>query len=136
MSTTVFADTSYFLALLSARDALHARALAISEVLTEPVVTSAWVLQELSDALAVPPARSAFLHLVETLQADPHTTVVEPEPVLWRRGLELYRARADRRWSLTDCLSFEIMRERGITRALTSDHGFEQAGFRALLLPE
>lgn len=136
MSTSVFADTSYFLALVSPRDALHARALALSEVLAESVVTSAWVLQEVAGALSAPPARAGFLHLLDTLTADPFTTIVEPDPVLWRRGLELYRARADRRWTLTDCLSFEIMRERGIGRALTSDHGFEQAGFRALLMPE
>jgi predicted nucleic acid-binding protein len=136
MISPLFADTAYYLALVSARDALHARAVALSEVLAEPVVTSAWVIQELADALASPPARSSFLHLLDTLIADPETTIVEPDPALWRRGLLLYRSRADRRWSLTDCLSFEIMRERGITRALTSDHGFEQAGFRALLMPE
>jgi uncharacterized protein len=136
MTTPVFADTSYFLALVSPRDALHARALALGEILAEPVVTSAWVIQELADALAAPPSRSGFLHVLDTLVADPNTTIIEPEKSLWRRGLVLYRARPDRRWTLTDCLSFEIMRERGITRALTSDHCFEQAGFRALLMPE
>jgi uncharacterized protein len=136
MITPVFADTAYYLALVSPRDVLHARAVSLSEVLAEPVVTSAWVIQELADILASPPARSGFLHLLDTLVADPHTTIVEPDPGLWRRGLVLFRARPDRRWSLTDCVSFEVMRERGLSRALTSDPGFEQAGFRALLMPE
>ncbi|MFO0907229.1 MAG: hypothetical protein U0794_02510 [Isosphaeraceae bacterium] len=132
----VFATASYYLALVNPRDPLHVRAVSLSEVLAEPVVTSAWVLQQLADALASPPARAGFLHLLDTLAADPHTTIVEPDPNLWRRGLVLYRARPDRRWSLTDCLTFEIMRERGITRALTGDPCFEQAGFMALLMPE
>ena len=34
-------------------------------------------------------------------------------------------------WVLLD-LSFEVMRQRGLTDALTADHHFEQAGFRAL----
>lgn len=34
---------------------------------------------------------------------------------------------------LTSCISFEIMREPGITDALTADGRFEQAGFRAML---
>ena len=136
MTTPVYADTSYFLALVSSRDALHARAVALCEILAEPVVTSAWVIQELADTLASPPSRAGFLHLLDTLVADPDTTIIEPDESLWRRGLVLYRSRPDRRWTLTDCLSFEIMRERGITRALTSDHCFEQAGFRALLMPE
>ena len=49
------------------------------------------------------------------------------------RGLALYRARPDKAWSLIDCISFMVMTERGITEALTGDHHFEQAGFRAPL---
>ncbi len=40
---------------------------------------------------------------------------------------------ADKEWSLTDCVSFLVMRERGLTEALTADRHFEQAGFVALL---
>jgi predicted nucleic acid-binding protein len=36
-------------------------------------------------------------------------------------------------WSLTDCISFVVMEERGVTEALTSDRHFEQAGFASLL---
>ncbi len=35
----------------------------------------------------------------------------------------------DKDWSLVDCLSFEVMKSRGITYALAFDHHFEQAGF-------
>ena len=45
----------------------------------------------------------------------------------------LYADRLDQRWSVTDCSSFLIMEERGITDALAYDRDFEQAGFRALL---
>lgn len=55
--------------------------------------------------------------------------------MLWRRGLGLYAARPDKAWSLTDCISFVVMTDRGLTEALTGDHHFEQAGFRALLRP-
>jgi hypothetical protein len=48
--------------------------------------------------------------------------------------MQLYGARPDKDWSLTDCISIEVMAERGITDALTGDHHFLQAGFRALLL--
>ena len=39
----------------------------------------------------------------------------------------------DKEWPLTDCVSFVVMKERGITEALTGDRHFEQAGFVALL---
>jgi predicted nucleic acid-binding protein len=49
------------------------------------------------------------------------------------RGLDLYDARPDKEWSLTDCISFIVMQDHGTYEALTGDHHFEQAGFVALL---
>ena len=57
-------------------------------------------------------------------------------PRLFAAGLDLYRNRPDKAWSLTDCISFVVMRERSITEALAYDRHFEQAGFRALLREE
>ena len=48
-------------------------------------------------------------------------------------GLALYKARADKGYSLTDCISFVVMRDRKLGDALTADVHFVQAGFRALL---
>lgn len=56
-----------------------------------------------------------------------------PSRSLFDRGIELYNARDDKDWSLTDCISFVVMEEHGIKEALTGDRHFEQAGFRALL---
>lgn len=43
-------------------------------------------------------------------------------------------SRADKAWSLTDCISFSVMTERRLSDALTADHHFEQAGFRAVFI--
>ena len=48
-------------------------------------------------------------------------------------GMELYASRPDKSWSLTDCISFCVMRELGITDVLTTDRHFSQAGFHVLL---
>jgi predicted nucleic acid-binding protein len=45
----------------------------------------------------------------------------------------MYRRVPDKEWSLTDCASFALMRQRGVSEALAHDHHFEQAGFIALL---
>ena len=133
MSSVVFADTFYYLALINPRDAAHSRALEASRKTFTQVVTSACVIQELADGLAAPPARDGFRRLLSSLEADPNTLLIEPDAALWRRGLELYRSRTDKAWSLTDCISFEIMRQHGIMEALTADRHFEPAGFTAIL---
>lgn len=60
-------------------------------------------------------------------------SIVWSNPETFDAGLLLYTNRRDKGWSLTDCLSFEVMGGRGIREALTGDHHFEQAGFTALL---
>lgn len=56
-----------------------------------------------------------------------------PTADLMDRGIALYADRADKHWSLTDCISFIVMEDRGIRDALTGDHHFRQAGFHSLL---
>jgi uncharacterized protein len=67
------------------------------------------------------------------LRADPETEIVPARGSLFDRGAHLYALRPDKSWPLTDCFSFVVMTERDITEALTGDHHFEQAGFRAML---
>jgi hypothetical protein len=128
----VFADTFFFLALLNNRDEAHAKALEFDATI-RPLVTTAWVLTEVGDALAAPENRRAFLQLLDTLNDSPDARIIEPTPELFERGVALFRQRADKEWSLTDCISFEAMREAAISDALTGDRHFEQAGYHALL---
>lgn len=48
-------------------------------------------------------------------------------------GHVVFRGIQDKHWSMTDCISFNLMKREGMTDALTSDHHFEQPGFRILL---
>jgi len=129
----VFADTYYYLAFLSESDAAHDRAVRLSRDLAGKTVTTAWVLTEVADALAAPPQRFLFLALYERLRSNPNVTIVPPAAATFEQGVELYARRPDKSWSLTDCISFAVMQEYGLSDALTGDHHFEQAGFRALL---
>jgi uncharacterized protein len=129
----LFADTGYYLGLINPRDALHSLAIEQSRSQARPIVTTAWVVQELADGLCAPKLRGTFLRVFEAIQKDEGATIVEFDANLWREGLTLYASRPDKAWSLTDCISFVVMTDRGLSEALTGDHHFEQAGFRALL---
>jgi uncharacterized protein len=48
-------------------------------------------------------------------------------------GMTLYEERPDKGYSLTDCISMNVMRERGLTDVLTNDPHFRQEGYRLLL---
>ncbi len=128
-----FADSFYYLALLSPDDAAHRQAREVTMSLSRPIVTTAWILTEVGDALRMEGRRKAFLGLMDALRSDPDASVVPPSEDLFVRGVGLYADRLDKQWSLTDCISFVVMRERQIEDALTGDHHFEQAGFVALL---
>ena len=131
--TETFADTFYWLALLNPADQHHARA--ASFPVHSRIVTSTAVQLEVLDALATHPRLrplAAKFWLRTTDVAD--VTVVSISRELITAAVALIDARPDKLWSMTDCISFEIMRQRQITTALTADHHFVQAGFKALLV--
>jgi predicted nucleic acid-binding protein len=59
--------------------------------------------------------------------------VIHLHPQLFREAFDLYRSRSDKAWGLIDCVSFVVMKELGITNALSADKHFEQAGFNILI---
>lgn len=130
--TAVFADTSYWVAMVNPNDQHH-RAAVGTEIGSRRLVTSQFVLLEVASFGARPGARAQAVGLLRTIAADRRIRVVPASARLFDEGLELFRASTDKQWSLTDCTSFVLMRRLRLTDALTADRHFEQAGFRALL---
>jgi len=97
------------------------------------IVTTEFILLELGNACARAEDHKDFVTLVESLRASPRATIVTLNTALLERGLKLFKERKDKDWSLTDCISFVVMKDEGIHEALTGDQHFEQAGFAALL---
>jgi hypothetical protein len=136
MQAEVFLDTAYAIALSSPADQFHARALALAEqleALGTRLVTTHAVLLEIGNALSKQRYRQTALQLLDALEADPAVDIVPMSEPFYARAMQLYRARPDKEWGLTDCVSFLVMQDRGLTEALTTDEHFQQAGFRALL---
>ena len=135
---TYFADTSFWIAISSKRDQYHSQAVAwhqslvrtASRIVTTEAVLWAW-LNALSDAATRAIAAEGY----RRVHADRRIDVVPFQPGLSAAAVELYRGRAGKNWSLTDCTSIAIMRRLGIRAVLTADHHFEQAGFTILLKP-
>ncbi len=130
---TVFADSFFYLALLNPRDAGHDAAKAAARAFSGRIFTSHWVLLEVADAFSRPADRAKFDRLILMLETNDQVTVIAADGAAFERGVALYRSRVDKDWPLTDCISFTLMEEHGLTEAFTEDRHFEQAGFVALL---
>ena len=132
-----FLDTGYLIALFSEKDTFHAaatrlRAQAIAG--KHRLLPTDAVLFEIGAAFSKTAYRVLGAQIIEMLLRDPDVEVVKISPQLRGRAIELFAARADKDWSLCDCLSFVVMQQHNITEALSPDQHFAQAGFTPLLL--
>ena len=131
--TPVFADTSYYVALLHRRDRFHDDALRISAAIDSQVVTTDYVVVELGSLARRGDTRRRFIDFVRFLRSSERTEILPASVELLEGGFAFFAERPDKEWSLTDCISFYVMRQRGISDALTSDAHFAQAGYGVLL---
>jgi uncharacterized protein len=129
---TVFPDTFALIAWLNSRDSAHAMVAEFLEGYIGKLLITEWVLLELADALSSPHARSTVVEFIQAIRSDGLIDVVGYDHSVYQRGSDLFVNRPDKSWSLTDCISFEVMTEADVKDALTADHHFEQAGFRAV----
>jgi predicted nucleic acid-binding protein len=134
MKRRIFMDTSYVQARISHRDKFHAKAVEAARQTTgaEAWITEA-VLIEIGDSFGASDRRGT-IEFIEMCYRATHIRVVRLTSELLSHGFALYKARPDKEWGLTDCISFVVMEDHGLTDALTADRHFVQAGFRALLL--
>ncbi len=133
---TLFADSGHWIALLNSRDQVHERARAVAAQLeSSPIITTQMALAEVCNHLSKEGERLRHLavQMARDLERNPNVEIVPQTDAQFRGAVERYASRSDQRWSLTDCASFLVMEERGITEALAYDRDFEQAGFAALL---
>lgn len=136
MNEDLFLDAAFAIALSAPADQHHSRAVELADALEHSsarLVTTEAVLLEIGNALSRQRHRRAAVQMLQSLYTDPRVEIVAIANSLVLRGLTLFSRHADKEWGLTDCISFVVMRERGIRAALTSDEHFGQAGFDVLL---
>jgi predicted nucleic acid-binding protein len=98
------------------------------------LITTRAVVLEIGDALARSNYRREAIKLLSSFEKDINFVQIVPiSERLYEREFQLYRSRQDKEWGITDCISFIVMWEKGLTKALTTDRHFQQAGFQALL---
>ena len=130
--TEVFADTSFFIALIDSSDGHHQAAKNFVAANTAALVTSNAVILELGAYFSKREVRPLFSRALWSVTAA-GIAVIPTSTELLNRGITLFESRPDKNWSLTDSISFVIMTDRHMTDAATTDEHFNQAGFHTLL---
>jgi predicted nucleic acid-binding protein len=131
--TETFVDTSFVIAVVNRKDQYNAEALKMSDLYDgELLVTTEAVLLEVGNALAKNFKAEAVAVIEDFLESE-EVTVVRMDAGLFEHGFEMYKKYRDKGWGLIDCVSFVVMRERGVVDALTTDDDYRQAGFNPLL---
>ena len=130
----VFADTFYWVALTNPADPYYRDVMARDDEISEAsIFTTDAVLSEFLTLFAGDMRlRDRAARTVAALLNDPDIHAIPESRQTFLSGLDLYRARPDKGYSLTDCISMQTMRREGLTDVLTNDRHFEQGGFRAL----
>lgn len=132
----VFADTQFFAGIIHPNDQWHETAvLAESSIIAPHYVTTESVLTEVLTFFSEygPQLRLRTAEIIQMVLSDPRTEVIPITHEIFIDGLELYKKRPDKKYSLTDCISMNICREREITDVLSHDHHFTQEGLTVLM---
>jgi uncharacterized protein len=132
----VFVDTHYWVAIINPHDQWHQRAHDASGTLSGvKLFTTDTVLTEVMNYFSGQGEhlRRAGAANVRAILANSGIETIFVERSTFLSGFDLYEARPDKSYSLTDCISMNLMRERGISEVLTHDAHFTQEGFEILL---
>jgi len=131
----IYADTFYWIALLSPRDQWYDRVLThnINEGQIK-LVTTEGVLDELLNYFSKRGylLRRKASQLYLAISNSPDIQLITYTSKLRQAGFDLYQQRPDKGYSMTDCVSMILMKKLNITEALTNDKHFVQEGFTIL----
>lgn len=136
MNDKVFLDTAFVLALASPSDQYHGKAKELSRQIKKggiALLTTRAILIEIGDAMAGQSRRKAGIIMLESLENDDNLEIFPNSEELYNKAFDLFAARPDNEWGMTDCISFVVMKEYDISETLTADVHFQQAGFVALM---
>ena len=132
----VFADSGYWIALLNPKDDKNESAQRATEnVVGRKIVTTEMVFVEVFAHVSKQGqlARNGAVRMLNDVRNDPNVEIVAQTQRQFNEAAEMYAKRPDQSYSLTDCASFLLMKERGIREALAHDRDFEREDFIALM---
>lgn len=135
METPILIDTGFIIALEATDDQNHKDATSYWQGLSKPLpplITTSYVFDEIVTFFSKRNHHAKSVEIGERLLSSPSIQFIHVDEGLFFESWKLFRQRQDKTYSLTDCISFSIMKKLGSVRALTFDQHFHQEGFQTL----
>ena len=132
---SVFIDTGFIIALESVTDQNHEKALQLwNELLKDlpEMVTTTYVIDEIVTFFNSRNRHAKAVEIGNRLINSRSVQIIHVDQGLFDRGWEYFKQHDDKTFSMTDCISFIVMKEQGSESALSFDKHFTQAGFKVL----
>ena len=132
---SIFIDTGFIIALESVTDQNHEKASQLwNELLKDlPVmVTTTYVIDEIVTFFNSRSRHAKAVEIGNRLMNSRSVQVIHIDKGLFDKGWQYFQQHADKTYSMTDCISFIVMKEQGSESALSFDKHFTQAGFKVL----
>lgn len=129
---THFLDTGYIIALEAEDDQNHQKALNHWNLFVKNIpslVTTTYVFDEIVTFFNSRNRHAKAVEIGKNLTSSQAIEIIHVDENLFDDGWNYFQKFRDKRFSLTDCISFVVMENREITKALTFDKHFAQAGF-------
>jgi uncharacterized protein len=132
----VLADTSALYAFVDRNDASHVAARdAVTRILKagRMIIATDYLVAESVNLANARGGTAVALRVLDLVEQSAGIRLERIGVDRFEAAKTFFRKNSDHRYSFTDCTSFVLMRELRLTEALTTDHHFVEAGFRALL---
>jgi len=131
----VFADSNYWITTVNPNDQWNEAAKKAKSLLGNVIlITTDEVLTEFLTALSRGEhLRKQAARMVHIIMENPNVKVVPQTRESFLKGLSFFEDRYDKEYSLTDCISMNVMKNESINEVLTNDHHFAQEGYSVLI---
>ena len=128
----VFLDTSYLLALELAKDQNHPAAKQHWQTIIQSppsFVTTSYVFDEVVTFFNSRGHHEKAVEVGNSLLTSTSVELVHVDEALFYEGWQYFQQHQDKNYSLTDCISFIVMKRLSASTAFTFDEDFVRAGF-------
>lgn len=132
MSKTVFVDTSAWFAGIAKNDQYNEPAIKYRDHLLKSntrIITSNLIIHETTMLLERKVSKKEAIRFLRIILKDSRIEIIHADEDIEQEAYDLYQKYKDQDFSITDCISFVMIRRFRISHCFTFDHHFSTMGF-------